>query len=178
MCAVLYNAYPSTCLSIRRSVCLSVCQSVHLSRCACVICMCVCSRVTYTSVTPTRRCWAADSRPRTAPSIWLHAVQRQRPGRAFSTPLESPTPSFRSSPRQKKKNHHPLIATTRAPRRDATWKRFKPGPWYSRIRGSSTILPQISLCIFFFFFIFLYSSYSKKNIETRFKFLIRIKCVW
>lgn len=133
------------------SVCLSVCQSVYLSGCACVIRLCVCSsRVTYTSVTPTRRCWAADSRPRTAPSIWLHAVQRQRPGRAFSTPLESPTPSFRSSSEQKK-NHHPLIATTRAPRGDTTWKRFKPGPWYSCIRRMSFFHKFLLPCVLLIF---------------------------
>lgn len=70
------SVYLSVYLSVRpsvRSVRSFVCLSVGLGDSVCTYCLCS-SRVTYANVIPTRRCWAADSRPRTASPIWLRVV--------------------------------------------------------------------------------------------------------
>lgn len=94
-CAVIC-AYLSTCLSVCPSVRPSVCRSRWYRIRACTYCLCS-SRVTYANVIPTRRCWAADSRPRTASPIWLRVVTtaaarpcilhspRATPGRKIAT---------------------------------------------------------------------------------------------
>lgn len=67
------------CLPVSLSACLSACPSDRPDAPCARVCVCACALAATVShvcasVNPTRRCWTADSQPRTAPPLWLRAV--------------------------------------------------------------------------------------------------------